>query len=68
VPEKTKIFISYRRAGRRWRCRALADWLRDRNFEVFLDVSGIEAGDEFPEVLDRKLEACDVLLAVIGPT
>jgi len=61
------LFISYRRGDSAadvdrlfndltWRCR------RDR---VFMDRE-IAAGDDFRDVLTAKLEACDVVLVVIG--
>jgi CHASE2 domain-containing sensor protein len=67
VPGKPKVFISYRRADDAGIAGRLADWLR-RKFDVFLDVGKIEAGEVFPEVLAREVEATYVLLAVIGRT
>jgi CHASE2 domain-containing sensor protein len=64
-----RIFISYRRddAGKStWR---LYDWL-ERQFgadNVFFDREAIPPGTQFPVVLDERLAACDVLIAVVGP-
>jgi hypothetical protein len=60
-----KIFISYRRHD----CRHLADRLYESlqpHFDVFMDVD-IAPATVFPEVLQRNLEECKLLLAVIGP-
>lgn len=64
-----RIFISYRRddAGKStWR---LYDWL-ERQFgadNVFFDREAIPPGAPFPAVLDTRLAACNVLIAVVGP-
>lgn len=64
-----RIFISYRRddAGKStWR---LYDWL-ERQFgadNVFFDREAIAPGAQFPRVLDERLTASDVLIAVVGP-
>ena len=62
------VFVSYRRedggdAGR------LADRLVDRfgAERVFIDVDAIEPGMDYVEALTHAVEACDVLVAVIGP-
>ena len=34
--------------------------------QVFMDVVGIELGDDFVEVIERNVASCDNLLAVIG--
>jgi CHASE2 domain-containing sensor protein len=63
-----RIFISYRRddAGKStWR---LYDWL-ERQFgagNVFFDREAITPGAQFPRVLDERLAASDVLIAVVG--
>lgn len=64
-----RIFISYRRddAGKStWR---LYDWL-ERQFgadRVFFDREAIAPGAQFPRVLDERLAASEVLIAVVGP-
>jgi hypothetical protein len=34
---------------------------------VFQDISAIALGEAFTTAIDRALDACDALLAVIGP-
>src|SRR5438552_2473316 len=64
------IFISYRRHESRDFAGRLADRLADRFGEgqVFIDVDAIEPGVDFAEAISRAVAACQVLLAVIGPT
>lgn len=62
------IFISYRREQNPKDARALFERLR-REFgegEVFIDLEGIEPGEDFVETLERQLDGCRVLLALIG--
>lgn len=63
------IFVSYRRDDSRDVAGRLVDRLRQIYSEdqLFLDIDGIPAGTNFEAVLDERLKACDVLLAVIGP-
>jgi len=63
------IFVSYRRDDSRDVAGRLVDRLRQDYSEnqLFLDIDGIPAGTNFESVLDQRLKACDVLLAVIGP-
>jgi WD40 repeat protein len=62
------IFISYRRedsapyTGRLYD-RLAAHFGKDR---VFMDLDDVRAGDDFVEVIDERIQTCDVLLAVIG--
>lgn len=63
------IFLSYRRDDSAANAGRLFDWLarqfgRDR---IFLDTDKIASGEEFPRVLEERLAASDVLVAVIGP-
>jgi CHASE2 domain-containing sensor protein len=63
------VFISYRRDDASANAGRLFDWL-GRQFGrgcVFLDTDTIAPGDDFPRVLEERLAASDVLLAVIGP-
>lgn len=63
------IFVSYRRDDSRDVAGRLVDRLRQVYSEdqLFLDIDGIPAGTNFEAVLDERLKACDVLVAVIGP-
>lgn len=63
-----KIFISYRRDDSAGRAGRLYGDL-GRHFgadQVFMDVSGIEGGKDFVSVIEEKLAAAKVLIAVIG--
>jgi hypothetical protein len=63
------IFISYRRedslatAGR-IHDRLVKEFGRQR---VFVDVDGIDHGQDFLEAIEAKIASCKVVLAVIGP-
>lgn len=62
------IFISYRREDAAGHAGRLYDRLRERfgTDTVFIDVSGIEAGTDFVQAIERAVGSCDVLLIVIG--
>lgn len=64
-----KVFISYRRADTGDLCDRLATRLRWAlgSDAVFRDVNTILAGSSFPDVLRQGIEACPVMLALIGP-
>jgi len=63
------IFISYRRQDSQSAAGRLADDIKDclPGVAVFRDVETIEPGMDFTEAINRALQSCDVLLAVIGP-
>ena len=66
----SKIFISYRRED----SIAIAGRLHDKLAEafgydnLFMDVDKIPIGINFDEYLKGQIAACDVVLAIIGPT
>ncbi|WP_338415682.1 SUMF1/EgtB/PvdO family nonheme iron enzyme [uncultured Sphaerotilus sp.] len=62
------IFISYRRDDSAAQARAVWERLcRELGREhVFMDVDGIDPGDDFTEVIDRQLEGCQVMLVMMG--
>jgi hypothetical protein len=64
-----KVFISYRREDSAGYTGRLYDSLRARfgDGNVFLDISGIDSGRKFVDVIQNAIQSCDVLLAVIGP-
>jgi hypothetical protein len=69
MPKDTKgIFISYRRED----TVAYAGWLGDKLSErfgsdkVFRDVDSVDLGLDFVEAIQRAVDSCDVLIAVIG--
>ena len=63
------VFVSYRREDAGDAAGRLADRLADRfgAGRVFMDVEAIEPGIDFVEAITHAVEACDVLVAVIGP-
>eukprot|EP01041_Mallomonas_annulata_P019814 gene19814-39325_t len=64
-----KIFISYRRSDSTKDARAVYERLR-REFgeqRVFIDFEGIAPGEDFVDLLERNLDGCEVLVALIGP-
>ena len=63
-----RIFVSYRREGAVGFTGRIKDELERRfgDVEVFRDVDDIAAGEDFVERLDRALQDCRVLIAVIG--
>jgi hypothetical protein len=63
-----RVFISYRREETQGTAGRLADRLVDRlgEDEVFIDVDRIEPGSDFVEAVERAVNACDVLVALIG--
>lgn len=67
----SKIFINYRRQDDPGFTHALYFWLEGEfgADNVFMDVEEghIRPGDDFIQVLNQQVAACDVLLAIIGP-
>ena len=64
-----KLFINYRRedtAGSVGRLydRLIAQFGED---QVFMDIDQIDYGEDFVEVINRKVGACDIALVAIGP-
>jgi len=64
-----KLFINYRRedtghaAGRLYD-RLIAHFGED---QVFIDIDQIEPGEDFVEVINSKVGACDIAIVAIGP-
>lgn len=63
------IFISYRVQDTAGETGRLVDALKERFDEkqIFIDIEKIEPGLDFSQVISRSLDACDVMLAIIGP-
>lgn len=63
------IFISYRRDDSAGHAGRLADRLGQRvgADRVFRDIEDIAAGEDFVARLERQVDECQVLLALIGP-
>jgi hypothetical protein len=68
APQKGRIFISYRRADSAGYAGRIYDRLSAHFGEdtIFMDVDKIPAGLDFAEVLEKEVQACDVLVALIG--
>jgi hypothetical protein len=63
------VFISYRRGDSEGQARALSIELEELlgKDSVFMDVDSIALGRDFRQVLQESLQACDIMLALIGP-
>ncbi len=64
-----KLFINYRREDTRHAAGRLYDRLIQRfgDDQVFMDIDQIEPGEDFVEVINRKVGTCDVAIIAIGP-
>jgi predicted ATPase len=64
-----QVFISYRRADSEGYAGRLFDRLSSRfgGRNIFMDVDAIEAGVDFAQAIEGAVQACNVLLALIGP-
>ena len=62
------IFISYRRRDSAPVAKRIYEWLaaRPNGSAVFMDLSGIEPGENFHEALRREIDAAEVMLVIIG--
>lgn len=67
-PPQTKIFLNYRREDTAGHAGRLYDDLAEHfgADRVFMDIDKIEPGLDFAESIERALDSCDVVLAVIG--
>jgi hypothetical protein len=68
TPARSRIFISYRREDSAGHVLALIPQLRQRfgTRRIFKDTDNIAPGQDFLNVIQRELETCAVLVAVIG--
>src|SRR5215468_5919785 len=64
-----KVFINYRREDTRHAAGRLYDRLIQHFGEdqVFMDIDQIEPGEDFVEVINRKVGTCDIAIVAIGP-
>jgi len=64
-----KVFINYRREDTRHAAGRLYDRLIQRFGEdqVFMDIDQIDPGEDFVEVINRKVGTCHVAIVAIGP-
>ena len=64
----SRIYLSYRRMDAAGYAGRLFDHL-NHHFgagSVFMDIGGIAGGEEFSRVIETALNACDVVLVLIG--
>lgn len=63
-----RIFVSYRQQDTAWPASALYQRLVERFGEqqVFKDIDNIRLGEDFVQKITEEVEACDILLALIG--
>jgi len=63
-----KLFINYRREDTRHAAGRLYDRLIQRfgDDQVFMDIDQIEPGEDFVEVINRKVGTCDIAIVAIG--
>jgi len=64
-----KVFINYRREDTAPHAGRLYDRLTAHFGEdqVFIDIDQIEPGEDFVEVINRKVGACEIAIVAIGP-
>ena len=64
-----KLFINYRREDTAPYAGRLYDRLTERFGEdkVFIDIDQIGPGEDFVEVINRKVGTCDIAIVMIGP-
>jgi len=63
-----RIFLSYRREDSAGHAGRIFDHLSSRfgYGRVFMDVEGIEAGENFAKAIEEAIAGCDTVVAVIG--
>jgi TPR repeat protein len=63
-----QIFVSYRREDASYPAGRLYDQLQSRfpQNEIFMDVDSLKPGTDFVKIIEERVGACDVLVAVIG--
>ncbi len=63
------IFISYRRSDSEGEAGRLSDLLTSRfsDQSVFMDVDSIKPGYDFRRAIEESIQACSVVLVLIGP-
>jgi WD40 repeat protein len=64
--EMADLFFSYSRADSEYVVR-LADDLRERGKEVWIDTEGLTDAEVFPQALRSAIEGADVFVAIISP-
>lgn len=63
------IFVTYRREDSAGHAGRIVERLR-QTFgadHVFMDIQDIMPGEDFPQAIDARIAACNVVLCLIGP-
>ena len=67
----SKIFISYRREDSQWQTKAIYERLSvivdNPREDIFFDLDSMTVGLNFKTQIQKSVEQCDVLIAMIGP-
>ncbi len=65
----SRVFINYRRQDSEGYVGRLYDHLTQhfKRDDIFMDIDSIKPGEDFVEMLENAVAACDVLIAIIGP-
>jgi len=68
IGRPVKVFISYRREDSKWPARQMYEaFLRHvPHGQVFIDIDSIPPGADFVKILEHQVEACEMVLALIG--
>lgn len=69
MPAASAIFISYRRSDSRVFTDRIYEYLAEHfgSEAVFRDVEAIQIGQKFPVRIQQAVDACQVMIVVIGP-
>lgn len=66
-PSPISIFISYRRHVSSALAMLIWSELRVDGFTPFLDIRGLELGDEWHAVLERQVKSSSIFIIIVGP-
>lgn len=67
LTEKPLVFISYRRGASWAQARSIANSIRERGINVFIDVDNIDEG-RFAEIIEKAILDCQYFVPVLSPT
>lgn len=59
------VYLSYHQSDKDWACR-LTTALRSRGREIFMDTTGIVAGDNWEDVLLKEMEETRVIVLLLS--
>ncbi|WP_167755564.1 SUMF1/EgtB/PvdO family nonheme iron enzyme [Vitreimonas flagellata] len=66
ISEATLIFISYPRVEREHAVQ-IRDAIARKGYRIFFDTSDLDAGDSFPDIIDKALKASAVVVGCWSP-